>query len=105
MRQPYRLELYGETFWVVFKKDRYTNNQNLYIGLDCEDELFADVTVNVMKQDDPYVTCIDTNNLGDGILDWLEDIGAGKRTWGFIPSGFYDYPVFRFNEDFINKIK
>ena len=103
----YTIKSYGESFRVFFIKGHYTDNDNLYIGLVTEDkDLLADVTVNIEQMCDPLWACIDTNNLGQEILDWLEKNGAGHRLEGrAIRSGYCSYPMFQFSQKFVDSIK
>lgn len=97
----------GQTEKVIPKLNMYAENNNLYVGLDyldsdCDTWLpYTDVTVNVGKL--PFLeSAIDTNNNGQEIVSFLEDNGFGKLTDKTITSGFYEFPVFKFDE---NKLK
>lgn len=100
---------WGSTETVVPKLNTYLENNNLYVGLDFFDPdfeawlPFTDVTVNVGKL--PFLeSAIDTNNNGNGIIDFLVQNGFGELTDKFIPSGFCVFPVFRFNEEKLREI-
>ena len=87
----------------------YRDSDNLYVGMDYYDaeqgvlDFYGDVTVNISEL--PYLhSTIDTNNNGNRILDFLEDKGFGQRTGEFLPSGYCRFPVFRFNEEMIQKL-
>lgn len=47
---------------------------------------------------------IDTNNNGEQILDWLEQNNIGKLSPLTKHSGFCEYPLFVFNEQFLKDI-
>lgn len=100
---------WGGTERVLPKLAMYTENNNLYVGLDffdtdCDTWLpYADVTVNVGAL--PYLeSAIDTNNNGQGIIAFLVENGFGELTGDAIPSGFCVFPVFRFNEEKLKEI-
>lgn len=61
-------------------------------------EYYGDVTVNLPDCKRSRAGCqfINTNNMGEDILDWLEENGFGKRTGYFAQSGFFIYPEFDF---------
>ena len=46
---------------------------------------------------------VDINNLGEGIIQWIEDNNLGKQTSRLGFSGFCVYPEVDFNLDEINK--
>ena len=60
-------------------------------------DYYCSVTVN-LPDCSRYAGCqfIDTNNNGDGILDWLEQHSFGMRTDQEGKSGFCTYPLFNF---------
>lgn len=61
-------------------------------------EYYGDVTVNLPDSERTRAGCqfINTNNMGEDILDWLEEYGFGKRTGHSAQSGFCTYPEFDF---------
>lgn len=100
---------WGGTEKVVPKLNMYLENNNLYVGFDYYDTDFEnwlpynDVTVNVGAL--PYLeSAIDTNNNGQGILNFLIENGFGELTGAAIPSGFCVFPVFKFNEEKLKEI-
>lgn len=69
----------------------------LYSLEDNELEYYADITVNLPKHPrDAGCQFVDTNNNGEDLLDWLEEIKFGKRTGNNAQSGFCEYSEFDF---------
>lgn len=110
VNKTYELESqYGGSYTVCPKLNMYANNDNLYVGLDCQDpadgfwEPFCAVTVNICEL--PYLyAAIDTNDNGPKILDFLERNGFGQRTDLSIPSGMCNYPLFQFSAEKLREI-
>lgn len=103
-----KLERYGVTHLITFGIDRYASGGGLAIVMYCNEdypnEPYAVLTVNL----EDYPTCgnrayVDTNNLGDDILQWIEDNNLGQPTGEIGYSGFCVYPEYEFNLDEINK--
>jgi len=101
---------YSGTYQVLPKLNRYVENDNLYIGLDCFDvefgglEPFTDLTVNVGRL--PYLqSAIDTNNNGLEAIAFLQKNGFGHLTGTALPSGFCMFPIFEFNEEKLRAIE
>ena len=82
----------------------YGVDDNLYVGMNYFDrdlggmDFFGDVTVNITKMQ-PFMACIDVNNNGEKIVDFLVENGFGEPAGRALPSGFCMYPVFRFNPE------
>lgn len=77
-----------------------------FIDEEMEREPFATLTVNFGEYIGVHnAAYIDTNNLGDSITDWLEEIGAGHKTQFTKQSGFCVYPFFVFDDEFLKKIE
>lgn len=100
---------YGGTYTLYPKLNTYLNN-NLYLGFDFYDPEegaifpFCAATVN-MDEVYPFLqSCIDTNNNGFKMVEFLMDNGFGKPTGMAIPSGFCAFPVFEFNADKLREI-
>ncbi len=100
---------FGDDNTLYPKLNFYVDDKNLYLGFDYYDpELddivpYCDATVNTIKL--PFLeSCIDTNNNGDKMVDFLLKNGFGELTGSMIPSGYYMYPVFRFYEDKLREI-
>ena len=91
------------------KLNFYLSNNNLYLGFDSYDpelnamEPYCDATVNIDTL--PYLeACIDTNNNGTKMIDFLVANGFGEPTGRMLPSGFCWFPVFRFHESKLREI-
>lgn len=91
---------FGTTADIYFVKTRYCVDHRTAIEMICVneegEEPYASLTVNVapehFKMDDNTV-CIDTNNLGKGVVEWLEDNGLFNNLGYLIRSGFCEYPM------------
>lgn len=96
---------------VKFKKNKYAYSDNLYVGLDYFDDdfgcyaPFGDISVNIegTKLKDMYAA-IDTNNMGEDILKFIEDLGLAVNTGAELHSGFCTYPVYKFSEMKLNAL-
>ncbi len=91
---------------VLFEKNTYLNNGNLYLGLVYRKwwrwHSFCDVTVNLnwsLPADTAYV---DINNMPD-MLDWLVENNLAEKLDETCQSGFVTYPKVRFNMDKVEK--
>ena len=104
---------YGDVEKLYPEFSMYRTFDNLYLGFyhfyEDEEAIYSDMeqyctaTVNLIEL--PFLhAAIDTNNNGTKMLDFLEKNGFGHRTGHGIPSGFYVFPVFKFNEDKINEL-
>ena len=95
---------YGETEKVNIGIGVYGADDNLYVAMSYFDrdlggmDFFGDVTVNITKMQ-PFMACIDVNNNGEKIVDFLVENGFGEPAGRSLPSGFCMYPVFRFNPE------
>lgn len=103
-----KLERYGHVHDITFELDRYASGGGLAIIMYCQEEgwkeSYAVLTVNL--EDYPTFgnrAYVDTNNLGDEILQWIEDNNLGQPTGEIGYSGFCVYPEYEFNLDEINK--
>lgn len=103
------IDFCGDANLVFPRLNFYVDNDNLYLGLVSEDlewgglAPYCDVTVNIDRL--PYLhSCIDTNNNGEKIIEFLEKNGFGEDTGMHMFSGFCLYPVFRFNEEKLREI-
>ena len=93
---------WGDDYKVDLSVDTYANNGNLAICLYNYDEVFydfepyANLTVNI-KELPPYLAAIDTNNLGEGIVDQIAQAGLIESgAIGYLTSGYCSYPVVEF---------
>ena len=99
---------FGETYTVDIHAKRYRND-SLAVTMDYEntDEgcwfPYTTVTVNIEPESNMFVgttkAFVDTNNLGDGIVGWLEENGIAKPTGETAQSGFCTYPVVEFDRE------
>lgn len=103
-----KLERYGHVHDITFELDRYASGGGLAIVMNCHDdgwkEPYGVLTVNL--EDHPTYgsrAYVDTNNLGDEILQWITDNNLGQPTGEIGYSGFCVYPEYEFNLDEINK--
>lgn len=95
--------MYGGEYQITFNTDTYANNGNLYIGMDCWEDIgngeypepYGDLTVNLGYKCAPGCAFIDTNN-NPGIMEWLIANNLGEPTGRIAQSGFCTYPEFRF---------
>lgn len=99
----------GDANLVFPRLNIYEDNNNLYLGFVSEDlewgglDHYCSATTNVSVL--PYLhSCIDTNNNGTRIIEFLERNGFGEMTDMELPSGRCWYPVFRFNEEKLRQI-
>jgi len=100
---------YGDDNTLYPKLNFYLSDNNIYLGFDYYDpeldaiEPYCDATVNIDAL--PYLeACIDTNNNGQKMVDFLVKNGFGEPTGHMVPSGFCVYPVFRFHESKLREI-
>ena len=103
-----KLERYGKVHDITFQLDRYAFRGGLAILMNCNEDFpnepYGILTVNL----EDYPTSgnkafVDTNNLGDEILAWIEENNLGVPTGEIGYSGFCVYPEYSFNLDEINK--
>lgn len=103
----YELKMYDETYKVYLAKGKYTNNKTIaveIIAVDSEgfEEPFASLTRNIpcdcgLAND--TMQFIDTNNLGNGIINWLVKNNIAKPTGLAWPSGFCMYFLYEFTKE------
>lgn len=104
---PYE-DAYGNHFTITFAKGVY-NNGNLAVIIYNEEpeygylEPYADLTVNIEPLDHDYKAAIDTNNLPNEIIDWLEENEIAWATGEELHSGFCTYPVVKFDEQWVEE--
>lgn len=102
------LDYFGDEQNVYFKVTSYANNQNLAILLFNKGpdsgvfEGYGDLTVNV---DDlpPWCAAINANNLGKNVVDSLTHSAIAYEI-DQVQSGFYTYPVMKFNPSELSKL-
>lgn len=96
---------YGKKYHIGLLKSTYANNDTLYIEMvettpkgkikDYFDTLTVNLEFSFATKDKQY---IDTNNLGEEILNWLKDNGIAKPTGEYGFSGYCTYPLFKFDK-------
>lgn len=108
MAKVYKLKFYGTTYNIVLEKANYVNNGTLAVlmyvctpkGKIKED--FGDLTRNIDDSDvwaDKESQFVDTNNLGNEIVKWLEENHIAENTGIIGFSGFCSYPLMKFTQD------
>lgn len=99
---------FGEVIEVFLMRGRYIDNDNLAIDMMSDEdgyiEPYAHLTVNIDDFDDDYTACIDTNNLGEDIIDWLEENEIAIPLGYSLQSGFCSYPVVAFSAEFVESL-
>lgn len=100
---------FGKSIPVTFRKSTYVDFNNLYVGLisweEGYPETWGDLTVNLGVPIESDCAFIDTNNCGDGIIDWLIENNIAIPTGDAARSGFCIYPKVRFNKEFLDNIE
>ena len=97
-----------EGYDIYFNVDSYKYGDGLALQLLYKDEdailPYAMLTVN-LEEFSTYgnKAFVDINNLGDEILQWIEDNNIGIQTSRLGFSGFCIYPEVEFNMEEINK--
>lgn len=95
---------WGGEYEIGLTVNHYLENNNLFVGMVCYNgEPFANLTVNLSVPCDENCAFIDTNNLGMGIMAWLEKNNLGTQTFRFQRSGFCEYYEFKFDMDKVKK--
>ena len=95
-------EAYGNSYEGIIVKSRYTQNNNLYLGV-CliNGELYGNITTNTEIKLKEGMALLDTNN-SSYIIDALPK--EHYEIVGCIPSGYCVYPVVKFNDEFLDSI-
>ena len=100
---------WGAKYNIMFTTEQYVSGNTRiamhYYDEDCEQYLpFASLTVNLVGEHcDEDCGFIDTNNLGNNIIQWLIDNNLAMQTGRFGKSGFCVYPEVKFNMDEVKK--
>ena len=100
---------WGNTWKITFIKEHYMDG-NLAIqmvNLDPDEgypEEYGDLTVNVEFLADPYRACIDVNNMGDILVEWLVNQSIAIDTGRKMHSGFCNYPVVEFSREWVDAL-
>ena len=105
-------KFFDEEHKARFYKSKYANNGNLYVGVITWDEEFddwcdwGDLTVNLPGMClDKNEAFLDVNNCAPEIIKVLFDKGYIKDTGVTRQSGFCNYPLVEFTEEFLNNIE
>ena len=109
----YDLEFYGTKYHIVLGKANYVNNGTLAVlmyvstpkGKVKED--FGDLTRNISDSEiyaDKKSQFVDTNNLGNEIVAWLEENNIAKRNGILGFSGFCTYPLMEFTQEALDNM-
>lgn len=103
--KEYKLtNVWGQTDNVWFSKAQYDKKYGggLAIQMWCDDGPYATLTVNLHPEKcKENCAFIDTNNLGNRILGWLEENGIAHWTYRVERSGYCEYPEVEFDADFL----
>lgn len=95
------IKLYGKTYKVKPKIDKYTTYKNLCISLVEENgSPFSCLTVNLIQLPENYAF-VDTNNMPSA-EEFIKKYELGKSVDQWYTSGFCSYPLYVFD---IEKIK
>lgn len=102
--KTYQRRYMGKKQTVRLRVASYRNNGNLAVQMEYRRHLFSwqsgDVlTVNLTDQEEPDSAYIDTNNLGDEVVTWLEETGLAIPTGWLERSGFCHYPQVVFDRN------
>ena len=100
---------HGIEYQITLELSHYTMNDSYAVEMYCFDPdlgcwgiPYANLTVNIENFDDPNMVCIDTNNLGDKIVQWAIDNGIIENNIiGYTQSGFCQYPIVRLTDEFL----
>lgn len=79
---------------------QYTENGNLYIGVVRKGELIADVTVNVGTLPLGQIA-VKNYSENAGLLEQLEQLGLVEEVVGYVPSGFVQIPICKYNKEIL----
>lgn len=108
MAKVYKLKFYGTSYNIVLGKANYVDNGTVAVlmytctpkGKIKED--FGDLTRNIGDSfvwADKESQFVDTNNLGNEIVKWLEENHIAENTGIIGYSGFCSYPLMKFTKD------
>ena len=98
-----KLNRWGEIHNITFEISSYKYGGGLAILMNCEEGPYAALTVNLEEfPREDNNAFVDTNNLGNEIVDWIIENDLGELTGRIGTSGYCIYPEVAFN---INKIK
>ena len=103
---------WDEEYKLIFCKDNYANNNRIYIGCMCEDEIYGgyepycNITVNLdCDMPDGNFGFLDVNNISLNLFDLMYKEGWIKDTGERGKSGFCVYPLVEFTDEFLEMIE
>ena len=99
----------GRSVKIKFAKSKYSNNGSLAILAYTEIdpgvwEMYDLVTVNIDDLLSPNHQYIHVNHWHEGFVDWLVKNRVGQLTEDSCQSGFVNYPLFEFNQNFLDSM-
>ena len=103
---------YGTIYELSFRKGHYLDNKTLAVQIMCKEEdesyfePFCMLTVNLptTKSLPDNRAYVDTNNCPSDLIQALEEQGVITKTLILAPSGFCVYPLYEFNQEWLNKL-
>lgn len=94
----------GTTKKMELRIAQYADNGNLYVGLyGIRSDDVIPLTVNIDKLGYP-MSCVDTNNLGQKVVDLLEENKLARFTGHTLESGYCSYPIMAFFPEVLRDI-
>lgn len=104
--------IYGGNYELSFMRGEYQNNKSLAIQIMCQEEgedfiePFATLTVNLQNPpSEKNCAYVDTNNCPMDLIQMLEDAGYMTETDEVQFSGYCVYPLYRFNQSWLDLLK
>lgn len=104
---------WDETFKIAFYRSKYESNGRVYVGCMCQQdeenpdfwETYCDITANLPDSipDESYAF-LDANNGDKLVFKFMEEQGWMTQTGLICSSGFCNYPLVKFSDEFLNKI-
>lgn len=109
----YDLEMYGKTYKVYLRKGHYLSNNTIAVEIvavdsDGFEEIFGSLTRNIAcdyRLANDTMQFIDTNNLGNGIANWLVKNNIAKPTGRAWPSGHCIYLLYEFTKESLSGMR
>ena len=100
-------DAYGDKIEVFPVFNMYSYNNNLYLGLECDEDgyrgSYCTITVNICEL--PYLqSAIDITYSEEQKINFLLQNGFGKLTDKAIRSGYCNFPVFEFSAEKLKEI-
>lgn len=96
---------YGTIEEIYLILSKYVINQSPAITMNCSDDHspYGSATTNLGVKLNPLEICVDTNNLGVGIVKFLQENNIATSTGQYFPSGYCTYPVMKINEEWFKE--